>query len=169
MKYLINGNYKNDTLLKLILLLGLIFILIFWVTNILLFAEKMGFSYKSVVNYYMGDEEFRAPLSYLGLLEVTHFHLFSFALFLIMLNHLMLFTRISFPVKMALIVISFVSAAMNMGAGWLIRFVSPAFAYLKIYSFLIFQVSTLLSIIFSFVSLKNRGCSKTEDERINAD
>ncbi len=164
MKYLVNGNYKNDTLLKLILCLGLIFIGIFWVTNILLFVEKMGFSYKSIVNYYLGDEEFRNPLSYLGLLEVTHYHLFSFALFLIMLNHLMLFTKVSYRPKMALIVISFVSAALNIGAGWLVRFVSPVFAYLKMWSFWIFQVSTLFIIILSFVSLKNRGCSKTEDE-----
>ena len=164
MKYLINGNYKNDALLKLILCLGLTFIGIFWITNILLFAGKMGFSYQSIVNYYLGDEEFRNPLSYLGLLEITHFHLFSYALFLIMLNHLMLFTNVSNSIKWALIIISFASAAGDMGAGWLIRFVSPFFAYMKIYSFWIFQGATLFIIILSFVSLKNGRCSKKENE-----
>ena len=164
MKYLINGEYKKDSLLKLILSLGLVFIIFFWITNILLYAEKMGVSYQSVVNFYLGDEEFRNPLSYLGLLEVTHFHFFSFALFLIMLNHLMLFTNASAPLKLALIIMSFLSAAGDMGAGWLVRFASPSFAYLKICSFWIFQASTLFIIVLSFVSLKNRGCPKTENE-----
>jgi len=52
-----------------------------------------------------------------------------------------------------LILVSFVSGFLDIATGWLIRFVSPEFAYLKVSSFIVFQASFLLLLIFSFMSL----------------
>ena len=47
-----------------------------------------------------------------------------------------------------LIVVPFLAALTNEGAGWLVRFVHPGFAYLKIAGFLLLQTSlaTLVGI-----------------------
>jgi hypothetical protein len=155
MKFLLNGGFNNNRLLQIILVFTLIYIAILWVTNLLLYIEKIGFTHASVVEYYLGaEEEFKNPVSYRGLLEVTHFHIFAFAMALLLMNHLTVFTGLSQSIKLSLIIISFLSGLGDMGAGWLIRFVSPSFAYLKIGSFFVFQITFLLLIFFSFFTLK---------------
>lgn len=155
MKFLVNGDFNNNRLLQIILVFTLIYIAILWVTNLLLYIEKIGFTHTSVVKYYLGtEEEFKNPVSYRGLLEVTHFHIFAFAMALLLMNHLTVFTGLSQSIKLSLIIISFLSGLGDMGAGWLIRFASPGFAYLKIGSFIIFQLVFLLLLVFSFFVMK---------------
>lgn len=160
MKFLVNGGFNNNRLLQIILVFTLIYITILWVTNMLLYVEKIGFTYASVVKYYLGaEEEFKNPVSFRGLLEVTHFHLFAFAMALLLMNHLTVFTGLSQSMKLFLIILSFLSGLGDIGAGWLIRYVSPSFAYIKIGSFIVFQVTFLLLVFFSFFALKiyNKG------------
>ncbi|MBI3991507.1 MAG: hypothetical protein HY350_05085, partial [Candidatus Omnitrophica bacterium] len=64
-----------------------------------------------------------------------------------------------------LIISSFSSAAGDITAGWFIRFLSPHFVYLKVISFWIFQLSMLLIIILSFISLNNKGCASEDNEK----
>lgn len=155
MKFLLNGGFNNNRLLQIILVFTLIYITILWVTNMLLYVEKIGFTYTSVVDYYLGsEEEFKNPISYRGLLEVTHFHLFVFAMALLLMNHLTVFTNLPYFLKLSLIILSFLSGFGDMGAGWLIRFVSPSFAYLKIGSFIVFQITFLILIFFSFFAMR---------------
>ncbi len=146
MRFFISSDIRKNDLLKLIILFTVIFFVFLWLTNLLLYL-KVGLSYESVVEYYRGSEEtFRPPKSYLGLLEEAHFHFFSIAIILVTLNHLILFTNIKSVNKLLIIVISYVSAFFDIISGWLIRFLHPGFAYLKISSFLIFQISLLLLI-----------------------
>ena len=121
---------------------------------------KVGFSYDSVVNYYLGSEQgFRPPKSYLGLLEESHFHLFSMAIILVTLNHLLLFANVNSVFKFGLILVSYLSALGDIGGGWLVRYVSPSFAYLKIGSVVALQASLLLLIIvvWWFLYTKNNN------------
>lgn len=147
MRFFISSDIRKNDLLKLIVLFTVVFFVFLWLTNILLYL-KVGLSIESVVEYYRGSEEnFRPPKSYLGLLEEAHFHFFSIAIILVTLNHLILFTNIKSFNKLLIIVISYMSAFFDIISGWLIRFVHPGFAYLKISSFLIFQISLLLLIV----------------------
>jgi hypothetical protein len=82
-------------------------------------------------------------------MEVSHFHLFAMGIFLVMLTHLLLFVPISIPVKLTLIVASFMSALCDEASSWLVRFVSPLFAYLKIGSFFILQLSLIINIVLA--------------------
>ena len=155
MKFFVNGGFSNTRLLQIILVFTLTYIAILWVTNLLLYVEKIGFTYNSVVSYYLGsEEEFKNPVSYMGLLEVSHFHLFTFAFVLLLLTHLMTFLNISGYLKAFLIFLSFIAGIGNICAGWLIRYVSPGFAYLKIGSFLVFQISFLFLLVFSFFAVR---------------
>ena len=155
MKFLVNGDLGNNKLLQIILFFVLSYMAVFWATNTLLYIEKIGFTRSSVVDYYLGsEEEFKNPVSYLGLLESTHFHLFVFAMALLLINHLTVFFNIPQSLKLSLIILSFLSGLGNMAAGWLIRFISPSFAYFKIGSFIVLQICFLLLLIFSFFAIK---------------
>lgn len=155
MKFLVYGDFNNNRLLQIILLFVLIYTGFLWFTNILLYVEKIGFTYTSVVDFYLGsDDEFRNPISYRGLLEVTHFHLFAFAIALLLVNHLTVFSGINQRLKLLLITISFMSGFLDIASGWLIRFVSPEFAYLKVLGFIIFQMSFAILLISSFFALR---------------
>mgnify|MGYP001588507276 CR=1 FL=1 len=154
MKFLVNGDFNNNRLLQIILLFVLIYTGFLWFTNILLYVEKIGFTYTSVVDFYLGsDEEFRNPISYRGLLEGTHFHLFDFAIVLLLVNHLTVFSGLNQRLKLLLIAVSFMSGFLDIASGWLIRFVSPEFAYLKVLGFITFQVSFAILLVSSFFAL----------------
>ena len=154
MKFLTNADLSNSRLLMTILFLTLVYFLLFSITNILLYVENIGFSYSSVVDYYLGSEEtFKNPASYRGLLEASHFHLFAVAIALLLVNHLAAFTGLNQVLKFFLVLVSFSSALLDISSGWLIRFYSPHFAYLKIASFSVFQISFLFLLAVSFFSL----------------
>lgn len=157
MKFFISNDIRKNQLLKLIIVFTLVFFVMLWLTNLLLYME-IGLDYSSVVKYYRGDEvEFRQPKSYIGLLQESHFHFFSMAILLVTLNHLILFTGISGNSKLIIILASFLSALGDILAGWLIRYVAPQFAYLKIMSFVVLQISLLLLIYINmkYLYLKN--------------
>ncbi len=153
MRFFISSDIRKNTLLKLIVLFTVIFFVFLWITNLLLYLQ-IGFSYESVVQYYLGSEaDFRPPRSYLGMLEEAHFHFFAMAIILVTLNHLILFTKIGNFWKLVLILSSFLSALGDIAGGWLIRYVSPEFAYLKIASLIVLQVSlaALMVIVIWFL------------------
>ena len=142
MRFIVTGELGRNRLLQIIILLYALYVAGLWVTNTLLYFSKMGLTYASVVAYYLGSEEsFLAPRSYQGLLEVSHYHLFAMGMLLLVLTHLILFIPVSGRAKAWLIALPFFSALLDEGAGWLVRFVHPLFAYAKICGFLALQAS----------------------------
>jgi len=147
LRFFVSSDIRKNTLLRLIIVFTVVFFVFLWLTSLLLYLE-VGFSPQGVAEYYRGSEEsFRQPKSYLGMLEEAHFHFFAMAIILVTLNHLLLFTGIRNQWKLVLIVSSFASALGDITSGWLIRYVSPVFAYLKIASFLVLLTSLALLMI----------------------
>jgi hypothetical protein len=141
-RFVVTGEWSRNRLLQTIVVLYSFYVAALWVTNALLYFSKMGLTAASVVDYYLGSEErFLSPRSYQGLLEVSHFHLFAMGMLLLVLTHLALFVPVSPRAKAGLVVVPFVAALLDEGAGWLVRFVAPGFAYLKIAGFLLLQGS----------------------------
>lgn len=154
MRFVITGEWTKNHLLKLIVVFFLLYVLAFWVTNALLFFHKMGFSYDSVVEYYRGSEQrYLQPRSYQGLLEVSHFHLFAMGILMLTLTHLILFVPLEIKTKILFIFSAFTSAILDEASSWLIRYVSPLFAYLKLFSFAALQISILLLVLYVLHSL----------------
>jgi hypothetical protein len=136
-----------------IVLFFLFYCFAFWLTNFGLYME-MGLSYQGVVEHYLGSpEKFTRPKSIRGLMEVSHFHLFAMGIFLVSLMHLLLFVPVNGFLKVVLIVAAFTSAFLDEASGWLIVFVSPIFAYMKIASFVILQLSLITTIALSVWSV----------------
>ena len=149
MRFVITGELNRNRLLQTIVVLYALYVAGLWVTNALLYFNKMSLTYASVVEYYLGSEErFLSPRTYQGLLEVSHFHFFAMGLLLLVLTHLMLFVPVSNRLKAWLITVPFLSGFVSEGASWLVRFASPEFAYLKIAGFLTLQASlaTLIGV-----------------------
>ena len=166
MKFLTGGDLSNSRLLMIILSFTLLYFVFLSVTNILLYVGNIGFTYSSVVDYYLGSEEtFKNPASYRGLLEASHFHLLGMAIGLLLVNHLTAFTGLPQGLKFFLVLGSFISGLLDIASGWLIRFSSPHFAYLKIASFSAFQLTFLFLLAVSFFSLRVYNKRPPEDGR----
>jgi len=146
-RFVITGEWSRNRLLQTIVVCYCVYVALLWVTNALLYFHKMDLTPASVVHYYLGsEEEFLQPRSYQGLLEVSHFHLFAMGMLLLVLTHLMLFVPLADRAKAWLIAVPFLSAGLDEGAGWLVRFGHPAFAALKVAGFLLLQGSLALLV-----------------------
>ncbi len=142
MRFNITGEQRRNPLLKTAILLFLGYIALLWLSNGLLYFDKMSLTYQSVETYYLGDPEtFQQPRSYEGMLEVAHFHLFAMGILVLTLVHLMFFAPLSTRAKQFWMWTPFLFAVGDEGAGWLVRFASPEFAYLKIATFLGLELS----------------------------
>jgi hypothetical protein len=170
-RFVVTGEWSRNRLLQAIVLLYALYVAALWLTNALLYFDKMGLAPASVVEYYLGNEErFLQPRSYQGMLEVAHFHLFAMGMLLLVLTHLMLFVPLANRTKALLIGLPFLAAALDEGAGWAVRFVHPVFAWLKVAGFLLLQGSLAalvgLSVwaVFRGSAAAYTGASEDEDE-----
>ena len=171
MRFVVTGEWSRNRLLQTIIVLYCVYVAGLWLTNALLYFQKMSLTPASVVAYYLGSEEhFLSPRTYAGMLEVAHFHLFAMGMLLLVLTHLVLFVPIQGTTKAWLIAFPFAAALLDEGAGWLVRFASPHFAGLKIAGFLLLQTSLALLIVVSLwavfaASAQNYIGNGSDDER----
>lgn len=154
MRFVLTGEWSRNRLLRLILLMFLFYISVFWLTNGLLYFQKMGLTVQSVVEYYRGSEaRYLQPRTYQGLLEISHFHLFAMGILIMTLTHLALFVPMPVRIKFWSILSCFASAFLDEASAWLVRFVSPLFAYVKIASFLVLEGSLAFLVLATFIAL----------------
>lgn len=140
MKYMESGGFQNHPLMRLTIGLTLVLLLVFWITNFALYGSKMGLRPSSVVTYYNGSEEsFLPPRTAGSMVEVTHAHLAMMAVVLLLLTHLVIFSPFRKGVKLLLIWGTFTAAVASEAGGWLVRFVSPQLALVKVGGFLALQ------------------------------
>ena len=68
------------------------------------------------------------PMSYRKLLEVTHFHLFTIPVFLLIITHLFMLTALSRRTKVVFIVAGWLATVAHIAAPWLERYGGGGFA-----------------------------------------
>jgi hypothetical protein len=81
------------------------------------------------------------PVSYRKLLEVTHFHLFTMPVVLLIVAHLFLATGLSDRAKLAWIVAAVASVAGHLATPWIVRYAGPRLAVLHAVSGLALTVT----------------------------
>jgi hypothetical protein len=161
LRFVITGEWRRNQLLQAIVVLYCLYVTLLWLTNALLYFQKMSLAPSSVVAYYLGSpEQFTEPRSFQGLLEISHFHLFAMGMLLLVLTHLVLFVPASNRLKAWLVTLPFAAALLDEGAGWAVRFVHPAFAWAKVAGFLALQASLATLIGVSLWSVF-RGSSQS--------
>jgi hypothetical protein len=154
LRFTVTGEWDHNRLLQLVVVLYCFFVILLWATNWMLYFDAMDFTTASVVNHYLGnEEEFRAPRTYRGMVELAHFHLFAMGMLMMVLTHLALFVPIRPGWKAALIVVPFVSALCSEGSGWLVRYAGAGFAWTKIAGILLLQGSLAALVAISLWSV----------------
>jgi hypothetical protein len=161
MKYLERGGFQSQGLMRLTLNLSIVLLSLFWLTNLAIFVSRLGVTPASVASYYLGSEaDFRPPRTAGSMLEVTHAHLPVMALVMLLLTHLLIFAPYSKRTRVILIVTAFLSAALDEGAGWLVRFVHPGFAVVKLAAFVSLQ--GVLAFLLVGLALLLRAGARSE-------
>ena len=154
MRYFVTGEQQRKSLLNAVVLMFLGYIALLWLSNGMMYFHHMDLTPDSVIAYYLGSEEqFTQPRSYQGMLEVSHFHLFSMGMLIVTLTHLMLMTDFSVRLKIALSSLTYLSALADEAGGWLVRFVNPMFAYFKIGAFILLEFSLAALLVVVMLSL----------------
>ena len=126
MKYMANGSFLSKPLMRLTLIATLIFLAAFWVTTAVM---------------YFSEATYTPPRTFGSMLEVTHGHLPMMAMVALLLTHLFIFSGQSYRVKVWATVAFFAGAFFSEAASWLVRYVHPGFAWLKIASFLTLEIA----------------------------
>jgi hypothetical protein len=75
------------------------------------------------------SEQITVAVTYRKLLEVTHFHLFTVPVFLLIIAHLFMLTGLSSTAKTAWIATGWLSALVHLAAPWLIRYGGAAWSF----------------------------------------
>lgn len=164
MKYMERGGFQTQGLMRLTLGLSIGLLSLFWVTNLTLFVSRLGLTPASIASYYRGSEaDYRPPRTAGSMLEVTHAHLPMMALVTLLLTHLLIFAPYSRRARILLIVGAFASAAFDEGAGWLVRFVHPGFAVVKLAAFVSLQ--GILGFLLVSLALFLRSGAQWESAR----
>lgn len=76
------------------------------------------------------SERITVAVTYRKLLEVTHFHLFTVPVFLLIIAHLFMLTGLSSTAKMAWIATAWVTALVHLAAPWIIRYGGAGWTWL---------------------------------------
>lgn len=154
MRYFVTGEQHRKSLINTLVLMFLAYIALLWVSNGMMYFHHMDLTPDSVIAYYLGSEEqFTQPRSYQGMLEVSHFHLFSMGMLVLTLTHLMLMTEFPVPLKIWLSSLTYAAALADEAGGWLVRFVDPLFAYFKIAAFVVLELSLAILLIVVITAL----------------
>lgn len=148
MKYMVNGTHRGQGLVRLTLGCTLVFLALLWATSALLYFQRMGLDPQSVVRYYRGAEaEYAAPRSYGSMLEVAHAHFAMMSMVLLLLTHLAIFLPWPVRTRVVLVLGTFAAALLLEISGWLVRWGSPGFAWLKIASFVALQAGLGILVV----------------------
>jgi hypothetical protein len=167
MKYLESGGPEKGGLMRLPLAGALLFLFGLWVSSFGMFFSRFSLDPHSVVTYYRGSEEtFQSPRTFGSMVEVTHGHMAMMAVVLLLLTHLAIFLPVARKVKGAGIIGTFAAALLNEGSGWLVRFVDPSFAPLKLVAFFAsqgFQIVLIVSLAFGLFRTGKRAESRSKE------
>jgi len=164
-RFVITGEWSRNRLLRVIVFLFLGFTLLFVISSAMLYFTRMGLDPASVQQYFLGEPhlEFgRPPRPYASMVETSHMHLFAMGMLVMVLTHLLLFVPIAPSKKGPLVLVAFGSALLNELSNWLVRFVHPGFAWLKIGSFLFMELclSALCVLLLVYVIRPERNAYK---------
>ena len=154
MRYFVTGEQYRKSLINTLVLMFLVYIALLWVSNGMMYFHHMDLTPDSVIAYYLGSEQqFTQPRSYQGMLEVSHFHLFSMGMLVLTLTHLMLMTEFPVQLKIWLSSLTYTAALADEAGGWLVRFVDPLFAYFKIAAFVVLELSLAVLLVVVITAL----------------
>lgn len=139
-------NGKRLNLQKLNIYLSTFLLFIFFISSVLVFYAKYGFSVQGIKEYFLGNpEQFKRPKTFAGLFKSFYPHILSMALYSFTLLHFSLFKELNKNFLVFVGVLLFVALFFENLSSVLILIFGCSFIYVKLVMFFIF---TILSLIF---------------------
>jgi hypothetical protein len=124
------------------------------VTLVALSVGRMGVNPAAIATYYRGGEsEMSFPKQFWQLLEVSHFHLFSVSVVVLILAHLLYATPVSLRAKVWLTAVTYAGAVLEIGGPWAVRYLWGGFAWLLLAGWTLLAVGIVAIIALSLVSM----------------
>ena len=124
------------------------------VTLLTLSAGRIGVTPAAIARYYRGGEsETSFPKAFWQLVEVSHFHLFSVPVVLLILSHLLYATRVSSRTRVVLTLGTFSGAFLEALSPWAIRYWAAEFAYALLLGWLLLGGGALAMVALSLWSM----------------
>ena len=99
----------------------------------------------------MTSDRITVAVTYRKLLEVTHFHLFTVPVFLLIIAHLFMLTGLSPTAKLIWIALGWGSSLLHLAAPWLIRYGGAAWSFTYPSSGAIMALALLVMTIYPIV------------------
>jgi len=149
MRFFLNGDLKIKPV-KIAIIIFLIFIILFWIANVLHFWLKFDFSINRIEHYFFGDQDFPETIPIANILEETHINLFIVGVLFLCLSALIIYSKITDFIKTYFIIYLALSSLLYAGSDLIIIQLGRDFSSLKLYAFIIYQINILLSILISF-------------------
>lgn len=122
-----------------------LFVILLVLSGVMIFIEKIGLSVEDIMVYYLGSEEkFIQAKSFQGLLKIVLPHTFAYGLLSMVLLHFLIFTdQRNLRRSKILVFVIFSSAFLEIVSPFLLLRGLEFFAYLKLGSFIVFNLSLL--------------------------
>jgi len=124
------------------------------VATLVALAMRAGVTPGAIAVYYRGDDsEMSFGKTFWQLVEVSHFHLFTIPVVVLIVSHLLYGTPTSVRLRVWLTLVVFTGALLDVIAPWLVRYVAGAMAYVTIVGWLLLAGGTLLIVIITLLSM----------------
>ncbi len=123
-------------------------------TLVALSIGRMGLRPDAIATYYRGGEsEMSFPKTFWQLTEVSHSHLFTIPVVVLILSHLLFGTPLSSRARVALTGITFAGALLDALGPWAVRYVAGGFAYVLIFGWMLLGGGSLLMVGLTFAAM----------------
>jgi hypothetical protein len=133
-------------------------------TLVALSLGRMGLDPQAIATHYRGgDSEMSFPKTFWQLVEVSHFHLFTIPIVVLVLSHLLYATPASARLRIFLTSLTFAGAFLDAVGPWAIRYLSAGFAYLLIVGWMLLAGGALVIVLLTLAAMwaPNRWRTRT--------
>jgi hypothetical protein len=123
-------------------------------TLVALSIGRMGFSPVAIAAHYRGGEsEMSFPKTIWQLVEVSHFHLFTIPIVVLILSHLLYGTPASARLRIWLTSMTFWGAFLDAVGPWAVRYVAAGFSYVLILGWIFLAVGAFLIVLLTLFAM----------------
>ena len=144
----------SDRHVRLIYTLFLFFMLAAFGFSFFWAHSMTELSPRQVAEHYLGsDATYGEPMSFREIAEITHFHLFTMPVLYLILIHVLYLTEASHRTKVWTTWASFGGVFLDLLSPWLIRYVSPYFAFTMLGGDLLLAVSFVVLLVIPLYEL----------------
>jgi hypothetical protein len=123
-------------------------------TLVALSIGRTGLNAHAIATYYRGGEsEMSFPRSFWQLMEVSHFHLFTVPVAVLILSHLLYATPVSVRLRLWLTATTFGGALLDAVGPWAVRYLASSCAYVLILGWVLLASGSLLMVLLTLFAM----------------